>query len=183
MRFAYADPPYPGQAERHYAEEAAADGRVACEVNHAVLIGSLMEHWPDGWALSTSAPALKDVLALCPDGVRVMPWVKPFASFKPNVNPAYAWEPVIVWGGRKRTREQPTVRDWVSCNITLQVGFPGAKPARFCYWLFEVLNVEEGDEFEDMFPGSGAVTWALEAWRAAQRGEVYQAPLFEETAA
>lgn len=183
MRFCYADPPYPGQARKHYAAEAAADGRVAVEVNHRVLIGSLMQHYPDGWALSTSEPALYDVLPMCPRGVRVMPWVKPFASLKPGVNPGYCWEPVIVWGGRKRTREQPTTRDYLSCNITLRRGFPGAKPAPFCYWLFDVLNVQDGDEFEDLFPGSGAVTWALNAWRAARRGEVYEAPLFNEEVA
>ena len=149
MKFAYADPPYPGCA--HFYPE-------NTEVDHGQLIADMNDEFPDGWALSTSSVALQQVLQLCPDDVRVMAWVKPFASFKPNVNPAYAWEPVIVRGGRKRTREQLTVRDWVSAVITLRKGLVGAKPPGFCQWLFDVFNVEEGDELIDLYPGTGIVT-------------------------
>ena len=49
MKIAYADPPYPGQAEKHYSH----DPRCA-EVDHAKLIGRLdRDH--DGWALSSGA--------------------------------------------------------------------------------------------------------------------------------
>jgi hypothetical protein len=105
MRFAYADPPYIGQAKKHYSHDP-----LCAEVNHTNLIQQLNEY--DGWALSASSPSLRTILPLCPENVRIMAWVKPFCSFKVNVNPAYAWEPVIVCGGRKRTRQQPTVRDW-----------------------------------------------------------------------
>lgn len=155
MRFAYADPPYIGQAARHYS----ADPNCA-EVDHAELIARLVAEFPDGWALSCSSPSLREILPLCPPDVRVMAWVKPFASFKPNVNPAYAWEPIIVRGGRKRERTQATVRDWVAANITLQRGLSGAKPDGFCFWLFEVLGMGAGDELVDLYPGSGAVTRA-----------------------
>ena len=131
MRFAYADPPYIGQARKHYASE---------EVDHRVLIERLVEEFPDGWALSLSSPTLLQVLSMCPSDVRVGAWVKPFASFKPNVNPAYAWEPVIFRGGRKRDRTQPTVRDWVSANIMLKKGLSGAKSPAFCRWLFGLLD-------------------------------------------
>jgi len=156
MRFAYADPPYVGCAHR-YPEKT--------EVDHDALIASLVADYPDGWALSCHTPSLRYLLPLCPEDVRVMAWVKPFAAFKPNVNPAYAWEPVIVRGGRKRTREQETVRDWVSVNITLERGMVGAKPDAFCFWLFDVLGMERGDEFVDVFPGSGAVTRAWQKWQ------------------
>ncbi len=158
MRFAYADPPYMGQAKKHYAH----DPRCA-EVDHAGLIERLNGY--DGWALSLSSPTLKTILPLCPDDVRVMAWVKPFCAFKVNVNPAYAWEPVIVRGGRKRTRDQETVRDWVSAVITLRKGLSGVKPPDFSYWLFSVLNMQDGDEFHDVFPGSGAVSRAWESWK------------------
>lgn len=158
MRFAYADPPYIGQAKKHYS----ADPNCA-EVDHDKLIQELEKY--DGWALSCSSPSLKQILALCPEGVRVMCWVKPFCAFKVNVNPAYAWEPVIVKIGRRRVRAQPTCRDWVSEVITLKKGLVGVKPEKFCHWLFEVLNLEPEDEFHDLFPGSGAVTRALEKWR------------------
>lgn len=164
MRFAYADPPYIGQAKRHYSH----DPRCA-EVDHAALVERLNGY--DAWALSLSSPTLRIILPMCPDDVRVMAWVKPFAVFKPNVNPAYAWEPVIVRGGRKRHRREPTVRDWVSCNITLRKGLCGAKPEKFCFWLFEALGMRPGDEFDDIFPGTGGVTAAWEAYCQFQQAQ------------
>lgn len=159
MRVAYADPPYIGQAKRHYAKDPQ-----CAEVDHAELIGKLNGY--DAWALSLSSPTLRIILPMCPSDVRVMAWVKPFASFKPNVNPAYAWEPVIVRGGRKRDRSEPTVRDWVSCNITLRKGLSGAKPEPFCFWLFDALGMQTGDEFDDLFPGTGGVRRAWEAYQS-----------------
>jgi hypothetical protein len=161
MRFAFVDPPYIGQAKRHYADDPS--GIQAAEVDHAMLLEDLREY--DAWALCLSSTTLQTVLALCPPGVRVGAWVKPFASFKPGVNPAYAWEPVIFWGGRPRGRDVPTVRDWVSANITLQRGTHGAKPDAFCYWVFEFVGLQAGDEFYDLYPGSGAVTRAWHQWR------------------
>lgn len=154
MRFAYADPPYVGQARKHY-------GAGAREVNHELLIAHLCDEFPDGWALSLHSPSLRQILNLCPDDVRVGAWVKPFAAFKVNVNPAYAWEPVIFRGGRKRGRDENTVRDFVSAPITLRKGVSGAKPEAFCQWIFDLLGARPSDEFVDLFPGSGAVG---EAW-------------------
>lgn len=158
QRVAYADPPYIGQAKKHYSH----DPRCA-EVDHKELIAQLNEY--DAWALSCSSPSLQQILALCPPDVRVMAWVKPFCAFKVNVNPAYAWEPVIVKIGRKRTRQQPTVRDWFSHVITLKRGLCGVKPEKVCHWLFDVLNMKPDDHFTDMFPGSGAVSAAWETWK------------------
>lgn len=155
MRFAYADPPYIGQARKLYQCD---------EVDHAALIGRLMSEY-DGWALSASSPSLRELLPMCPPTVRVMAWVKPFCIFKPGVNPAYAWEPVLVCGGRKRTRQQPTVRDWVAANITLKRGLRGAKPEPFAFWLFEVLNLQAGDLLDDLFPGTYAVSKAWTRWQ------------------
>lgn len=182
MRFAYADPPYPGMAQRHYASEAAADGRTAREVNHALLVNHLCDEYPDGWVLSTSSPALRFVLSLCPDDVRVGAWVKPFAVFRPGVNPAYAWEPVVFRGGRKRTRDEATVRDWVSANITMQRGVAGAKPVEFTKWVVGLLGATADDTVDDLFPGSGAVQEVIEGWL---RREVPCGPdrLFAEEAA
>lgn len=160
MRFAFADPPYPGMGHRY-------DEKV--EVNHPLLVAHLVNDFPDGWALSTSSVALRYVLGLCPANVRVAAWVKPFASFKPNVNPAYAWEPVIFYGARKRGRDEDTVRDWHAAPITLQRGVVGAKPDSFCYWLFELLGVQPDDEFTDLFPGSGAVSRAWETWKQQRK--------------
>ena len=90
--------------------------------------------------------------------LRIGVWVKPFASFKPNVNPAYAWEPVIFCGGRKRGRDLPTVRDWISCNITLKKGLAGAKPPAVIDWICDFLNVQPGDTVDDLYPGTGICT-------------------------
>ena len=139
-------------------------------VDHGALLARLCRDFPDGWALSTSSPALRLVLALpeCPPDVRVMAWVKPWAVFKPGVNPAYAWEPVLVRDGRRRTRTQPTVRDWVSANATQRWGLAGAKPYAFSAWLFAVLGLEPHDQLVDLFPGTGAVTRACDRWRARE---------------
>jgi hypothetical protein len=162
VRFAYADPPYLGCGVKHYGhqhEDAADYDTVEA---HAALIERMGEF--DAWALSLHTPSLRAMLTLCPDDVRVGAWVKPFASFKPNVNPGYCWEPVIFFGGRKRGRDLPTLRDYVEANITLKKGTSGAKPAAFCYWIFEFLGAKAGDEFHDLFPGSGAVARAWTEW-------------------
>lgn len=160
MKFAYADPPYIGQAKKHYSHD------VKCaEVNHRVLFGYLCQEF-DSWAISCSSTSLKQILSLdtCPDDVRIAAWTKPFCSFKPGVNPAYAWEPVLFWHPKKRPRTSPTVRDFVSENITLKKGLSGAKPIKFCFWLFDLLGVEDGDEFTDVFPGTGIVGAAFESY-------------------
>lgn len=156
VNFAYADPPYVGCADRYPEKQ---------EVNHQMLIGRMADEYRDGWALSCSSPSLPVMLGMCPAPVRVMAWVKPFAVFKPNVGVAYAWEPVIVAGGRRRTRGQPTIPDWVMANITLRRGLVGAKPDEFFYWLFAVLNVGRQDEVRDLFPGTGNLERCLNAWR------------------
>ena len=172
MKAAYADPPYPGMARKHYADQP-----LCAEVNHRVLIGTLCESF-DCWALSTSSTALQQVLSMCPPDVRIGAWVKPFASFKPGVNPAYAWEPVILWRGARLGRDVPTLRDWVAVNITLKTGLAGAKPRQFCDWLFGFMGLSPADEFVDVFPGTGAVTDAWFSWRARQLGQLQKVGLF-----
>ncbi|KKM95084.1 hypothetical protein LCGC14_1191850 [marine sediment metagenome] len=147
MKVAYADPPYIGQAKRYPEKQ---------EVDHTKLIKHLNTY--DAWALSASSPSLKIILPMCPDDVRIAAWVKPFCSFKPNVNPAYAWEPIIFRGARKRSRDIPTVRDWVSVNITLKKGLVGAKPKEFCFWLFNLLGLNKDDTLDDLYPGTGIVS-------------------------
>jgi hypothetical protein len=133
------------------------------EVDHRELIERLNGY--DAWALHTASTTLAQVIALCPPDVRIGAWVKPWASYKPGVGVAYAWEPIIFRGGRKRTREQVTVQDWVACNVTLKKGLTGVKPAAVCCWVFGVLNLEPKDQLHDLYPGSGAVTRAWESWK------------------
>lgn len=176
MRFAYADPPYPGQAKRLYGDHADYAG----EVDHEDLVARLMDEFPDGWALSTSASALELVLPLCPrptwskknkgrrldgTGVRVLAWCRTHTPWRP-VGIQYGWEPVILYGGRRKNKCDGFVRDFLCNADQADRGFVGAKPYSFCAWIFECLGAEWGDELEDIFPGSGAVTRAWETWKA-----------------
>lgn len=156
-RIAYADPPYMGQSNRYPEKQ---------EVDQEKLILELETY--DAWALSCHSPSLRALLPLCPDNVRVAVWVKPFCSFKPGVNPAYAWEPVL-FKPLPRSREIATVRDWVSANITLRKGIAGAKPVAFCFWLFELLGARKDDDFFDLFPGTGIVTECWRSWCDSKR--------------
>ena len=170
MRFAYADPPYLGVAVRFYSDHP--DAAVYDTIDgHRSLVDRLVSEFPDGWAMSLSARSLYDILPLCPSDVRVMAWVKPWTRFFINVNPAWAWEPLIVSGGRKRGKAKPTIRDWLSASAPHRTGktFTGKKPDEFCFWMFEVLGMEPEDEFVDLFPGSGAVARAHASWRGQLR--------------
>jgi hypothetical protein len=184
MRFAYADPPYPGQARRYYKDHPDYGG----EVDHAELIDSLQDQFPDGWALSTSASALQSVLALCPDGIRVCAWTKPMsAMFAYSVSVQYSWEPVLLMGGRDRRGRNPVVRDWLAISpdgytwrSKPESHVIGAKPRGFCYWVFDLLGALLGDELVDLFPGSGAVGRAWRAWQGLtpqEQGEQAALPL------
>lgn len=154
MTFAYADPPYPGKAG-YYPEKT--------EVDHASLLEQLQKNYPDGWALSTSSAALRDILPLCPPGVRVCAWFKGPRPTKSR-RALTSWEPVIVAGGRPLS--VAAVCD-VSDGLIAQGrfrAFPGAmvgmKPPTFAEWLFKLLGAVRGDTLHDLFPGSGAVTLA-----------------------
>jgi hypothetical protein len=174
VRFAFADPPYLGCGVKHYGHQHEDASDYDSIDAHAALIERLTREFPECWALSLHTPSLEEMAHLCrrivgPNRVRYSAWVKPFASFKPGVNPAYAWEPVIWFGGRSAVdrggRVVPTVPDFVSANITLKKGTSGAKPTAFSYWLFELLGAKADDEFTDVFPGSGAVARAWKEWR------------------
>lgn len=171
MRFAYADPPYLGMGKRYDHPESAVYDTID---GHHALIRRLYDEFPDGWAYSLSSTSLRALLPLCREDVRVGAWVKPWCSFKPGVNPAYAWEPVIWRGGRKRQRREPKVRDWVSV-VAHQSGFFGSKPPEFCWWLFNSLGMQPEDDFVDMFPGSNAVG---RAWEEYRRVTLAGGPLF-----
>lgn len=154
MRLAYADPPYIGQARRHYKDDPS--GIEAAEVDHAALIEQLRHY--DGWALSCSSPTLGYLLSLAPEA-RVGAWVKPFCSWRPSQRVQYAWEPVLFVSARpKGSKAVQSTRDWVSANVTLRKGTHGAKPPAFNEWIRDLLGFESGDTLDDFFPGTGGLT-------------------------
>jgi len=152
MKFAYADPPYPGQAKRLYGDHPDYAG----EVNHAELIEHLVRDYPDGWALSTSALALPDVLTMCPTGVRIAAWHKNNAPpIRTTGRWIWAWEPLIVAGGRQKRYETPDVYDAISCRQPQS--FPGMKSPVFTRWMLALLGATPADTIDDLFGGSGLV--------------------------
>lgn len=154
--FAYADPPYPGKAG-YYPEKA--------EIDHASLLERLTKNYPDGWALSTSSEALRDVLSLCPRGVRICAWFKGPRHTKSR-RALVSWEPLILFGGHPLRVD--VVQDLSDGLVA--VGrfrrFPGAmigmKPPAFAEWVFRQLGASRADRLDDLFPGSGAIrrAWA-----------------------
>jgi hypothetical protein len=167
MKYAYADPPYPGMAN-YYPEKT--------EVDHADLLRQLNEF--DGWALSTASSTLQYVLTLCPEDVRIGSWTKTFCSFKPSQRVFYAWEPVIFYGARGKEGKEKGVRDWIACRMTFKKGIMGVKPLKFCSWILEVLGVKPEDEFTDIFPGTEIMSRALDIRRSQLR--IDQLPLKED---
>ena len=171
MRLAYADPPYIGCADKAIGTIGAYggptdpfDGEVG-EVDHAELLDRLAEF--DGWILHSHVPGLRVIAPLLPDDARICAWVKTFAAFKRNVPVAYAWEPVIVVPARKpEVTGRMVMRDWIAEPITMRRGLAGAKPEAVCRWAFELVGAHPDDDFTDLFPGTGAVTRAWEAWRS-----------------
>ena len=171
LRLAYADPPYPGLSRKYYGNHPDYAG----EVDHASLIASLSADF-DGWALSTSAAALPDVLASCPPGVRVAAWHR-YERPTRSAGPLNAWEPVLFAGGRLRVApagehdaSHVDVRRVDSLvyrpgNRTTDPGrVVGSKPAVFIRWVFDLLGAQPGDQFTDVFPGSGGVTRAWDLY-------------------
>lgn len=160
MRMCYADPPYPNRA-RLYRRHRDYGG----EVDVCRLVARLVTEFPDGWALSTSAEALAAVLRFCPASARVAAW---FRGERPTVSfhPLSAWEPVIYCGGRARKvladrRRVDALVAFSRPRLTDPARCVGAKPAVFCYWLFDLLGLLPGDELVDLFPGSGGVARAF----------------------
>lgn len=162
MRLAYFDPPYPGLSKRYYGREASFAG----EVDHASLVAEVLRDGWDGWALSTSARALGDVLALLPKDLpyRIAAWTKPHGVSGRTFGIHNAWEPVIVVPAR---RLRGGVRDHLSAMPARGRTLMGQKPIAFSAWLFDMLGALPCDTFHDAFPGSGAVGRAWRSFAAA----------------
>lgn len=165
QEFAYADPPYPGCCRLYGHRHEAPYGCWDDLATHRALIDRLGFDYPHGWALSTSASALQDVIALCPAKIRVCAWTKPMsAMFVNSLSVQYSWEPVLVMGGRDRRGRNPVVRDWLAASpegYTWRERPPdhviGGKPPAFCRWVSDLLGYLPGDQLIDVFPGSGTM--------------------------
>jgi hypothetical protein len=159
MRFAYADPPYHRMGKKMYSPFHPEASVWDDPQTHLDLIGRLVEHYPDGWALSCNPADLRWLLPACPETARIAAWTKTFFQIRPLATVQYAWEPVIFVGGRKVPNRKPMVRDWLSCARHMRKGLPGAKPDAFNRWVLDLLGYDAGlDEIDDLFPGTGGMT-------------------------
>lgn len=161
MMLAYADPPYLGccglYGHNHPEGDRPFDGRCWDDpVTHQLLISWLRDRYT-GWALSMGSNNIVELAAMLPTGIRWASWCKSFASFKPNVNPGYTWEPVAFVTTRDRSRSEDTARDHFVCPITLKKGLTGAKPKPFCSWVLDLIGWQIGDHVDDLFPGTGVM--------------------------
>lgn len=176
MRFAYADPPYLG-CGKYYAAHHAEWKTWDDPETHRRLIQRLQDQFPDGWALSLRERGLQTILPMCPPAARVGCWLSERPRFAPKLAVLRYFEPVIWVGGRTYADTGSRAADYV---VTKQRVLPahknrysgfykdqpeiflGIKPRAFSRWVFDLLGARKGDDFCDLFPGSGAVSsaWA-----------------------
>ena len=164
MRFAYADPPYPGNSFLYKDHP-----DYAGEVDHKELLSRLAGY--DGWALSTSARALPEIISQAVVSclgmtIRVACWVRGVRQTSSRY-PLNAWEPVVFAGGRRLVRCDQ-LADVLTYSARPRTTDParviGAKPSAFCFWMFDLLGALPGDQFDDLYPGSGGVMRAWECY-------------------
>jgi hypothetical protein len=159
MKFAYADPPYFKQGKKRYGEFHEEAAIWDDKQSHLDLVQKLLDEYPDGWALSCNPADLNWIIKDRQD-VRVCSWTKTFHQIRPTTI-QFAWEPVILYGGRKDNKRKPMVRDWISGVASKRKGLPGAKPDYFNDWILSLLNYQEGDILDDLFPGTNGMAEAV----------------------
>ena len=168
MKFAYADPPYYGNGKRRYAPFHENSQEYDTKTAHLELVKRLVDEYPDGWALSCNPKDLQWLLPAMPEDVRVMAWAKTFHQIRVNVSVQYAWESIIVRGGRDMRHRRPMTRDYVTGTIAMRKGLPGAKPDYFFEWILAVLGYQKGDTLNDIFPGTGNFEKVIQKWDKAK---------------
>ena len=168
MKFAYADPPYLGNGKRRYSPFHENSQEYDAKDAHLELVKRLNDEYQDGWALSCNPKDLQWLLPAMPEDVRVCAWTKTFHQIRVNVSVQYAWEPVIIRGGRDMRHRRPMTRDWTSGCIAMRKGLPGAKPDYFFEWVIAMLGYEDGDILDDIFPGTGGLSMVIEKRNACE---------------
>lgn len=180
MRLAIADPPYPPhrsgkrRASRWYGDAPLASDDVPADVHqnahewdspgrHRELLCALQRAY-DGWAIATPPDGLGAYEPL-PTDCRIMAWVRPNAM--PGAHRLLSrWEAVIVLppDGRRSNRGGASVNDVLVAPVP--GSFTGEKPREWTHWVLDALGYDQdADEVVDLFPGSGAVRYAVDQLR------------------
>lgn len=179
MRFALADPPYPGKAWKYKDQPS-----FAGEVDHFALLSALegrrISGAIQGWALATlcSLRVLRRLMSHLPEHAELHPWIKPIGVSSKTYGAHQTCELLLVVPGR---RLRPGFRNGLVAQPARGGGtLVGRKPIAWCAWAFRHLGALPGDELEDLFPGSGAVS---RAWAEVSRTAVVSAPIDMSSAA
>ena len=184
MKLAIADPPYLGRAALWYGgNERRADhhtpgrsrgrGELAPEyhpdahrwddpMEHIALMSHMHAEY-DGWAMAASGKTLAPLLGVADHlGARLAIWNVTNAIPDGN-RVSMRWEAVILRqpDARRAYGTGHAIGDVLSAPHPMS-GFVGAKPEVWTRWVLDMLGYQPGDEVDDLFPGSGAVTRAME---------------------
>lgn len=184
MRLAIADPPYLGRAALWYggkgrskqgtAGRAVGRGDLAPEfhpdahewddpVKHIELMVALEEEF-DGWAVSCSGKTLAPLIGTADRlGAKLGIWHVTNA-IPDGARVRSVWEAVFyrVPDSRRAVGTGHRVTDVLSAAHP-RSGFVGSKPSAWTHWVLDVLGYVPGeDEVVDVFPGSGAVSRAMD---------------------
>ena len=181
-RIAIADPPYLGRAALWYGGKgrskqgtvgrAAGRGDLAAEyhpdahewddpVKHIALMVNMDDEY-DGWAMAASGKTLSPLLGVADKlGARLAIWHVTNA-IPDGARVRNTWEAVFyrVPDWRRAVGTGHRVPDLLSAGHPVS-GFVGSKPDAWTRWVLDLLGYQPGDEVDDLFPGSGAVTRAM----------------------
>jgi hypothetical protein len=184
MRLAIADPPYPpftgsggrknrasrwyGTGQRSSTDRPADVHDRAAEwddpARHRQLLADLLDGF-DGFAIATPPDGIAAYGPL-PAELRIMAWVKPNAT--PGAHRLRSmWEAVLLFTpeGRRSNRDGAGMVPDVLTAPAPRVGFHGAKPPAWTWWVLDALGYHDDDDVTDVFPGSGLVDLALRSRR------------------
>lgn len=183
MRLAIADPPYLGRAALWYGGKgrnkqgstgrARGRGDLSPEFHpdahqwdvpdaHHDLMRRLDAEY-DGWAMSASAKTLPALAIAIPERARIAVW-RVTNAIPDGCRVRSTWEPLIysIPSGRRAYGTGHVVADVLEAPHPMS-GFVGSKPVAWTSWVLALLGHQAGDEVDDLFPGSGAVTRAVVA--------------------
>jgi hypothetical protein len=164
MKFGYADPPYYKQGKRLYGSLHPEADIWDTKEAHLQLIDRLHDEFPDGWAMSCNPSQLEWLLPHSP-GLRVCVWAKTFHQIRPLTSIQYAWEPLLLHGGRQVKNRKPMVRDWLAAARAMRKGLIGAKPDAFNVWVLDLLAFDpEQDTITELFVGTNGMQKILKTY-------------------